>query len=74
VAESVEKDGVGGFRTYSGKSEETGAEGCGWSGCKLVERTRELLVEHGDKSFERRGLASVESGRANESLQFIKRD
>jgi hypothetical protein len=74
VIESVEKDCVGSFRTNPGKREQTGAERCSWSGCKLVERTRELFVEHGDKCLERGGLAGVESRGANESLQIFERD
>jgi len=73
VAEGVEKDGVGGFRTNAGELEQTAAQGGRGRGGEAMERAGEFLVEHGDEGFERGRFAREETGWANEFLETVER-
>jgi hypothetical protein len=72
VVEGVEENGVGSLGTDTRESEKAAAENWGGSGRESFKRTGELLVEHGDKCLESRGLAGGKAGGLDKGAQVFE--
>ena len=72
MAEGVKQDSVGGLRTNAGQGHQAGAQSSRGSGGEFLNRTAELLVEHGDKCLERGRFAGGKAGGLDKPLQLLE--
>lgn len=68
MVKGIELDGVCSFESDAGESQKPESKRLRLDRGKHAERAGELCIEHLDKGFQRRGLASEEAGRTNEVL------